>query len=94
MAHIAGYLHAAAGAAAAAAVPATAHNDAAAAQPPMFLCEGRATTARQASRRVSALAATLVQRLGMQVRHRRWVEERWWCCFGSLPGCHIQSHAL
>ncbi|PRW57638.1 2-succinylbenzoate-- chloroplastic peroxisomal [Chlorella sorokiniana] len=69
MAHIAGYLHAAAGAAATAADAgasnATANHDAAT-EPPMFLCEGRAATARQASARVSALAAALVQRLDMQ----------------------------
>lgn len=69
VAHIAGYLHAAAAAAATdggssgtalAASPST--------DPPLFLCEGRATTAAQASSRVTALAAALTQRLGMQVR--------------------------
>lgn len=78
MAHIAGYLHAAAAAAATAAAGATTspHHTAAAAEPPMFLCEGRATTALQASARVSALATALVQRLGMQVWDMRSVRRR------------------
>lgn len=89
MAHIAGYLHAAAGAAAATPDDAGAGGSApdhAAAQPPMFLCDGRATTARQASARVSALAAALVQRLGMQVwrRCRGGCGLAWCCCCNAL----------
>ena len=56
MAHIAGYLHAAA----AAAPPCGGA--------PLFVCEGRATSAQEASRRVASLAAGLSQLLGMQVR--------------------------
>lgn len=63
MAHIAGYLHAAAAAAATDASSTPASDG-----PPLFLCEGRATSARQASARVAALATALTQRLGMQVR--------------------------
>lgn len=59
-AHITGYLHAAAAATAGGAGPA----------PPLFICEGRATSAADVSRRVAALAAALTQRLGMQVRLR------------------------
>lgn len=59
-AHITGYLHAAAVATAGSAGPA----------PPLFICEGRTTTAADASRRVGVLAAALTQRLGMQVRLR------------------------
>ncbi|KAL4430592.1 hypothetical protein ABPG77_005832 [Micractinium sp. CCAP 211/92] len=59
-AHITGYLHAAAAATAGSAGPA----------PPLFICEGRTTTAADASRRVGALAAALTQRLGMQAGDR------------------------
>ena len=71
MAHIAGYLHASAAAAAGSgATPASAAADPDA---PLFLCEGRATSAARASARVSALAAALTQRLGMQVGRPRWL---------------------
>lgn len=89
MANIAGYLHAAAAAAAT-----SPHHTAAGAEPPMFLCEGRATTARQASARVSALAAALVQRLGMQVRRRRRAGVRRSCVWRRALGAAPSALAL
>ncbi|KAL4436917.1 hypothetical protein ABPG75_004056 [Micractinium tetrahymenae] len=59
-AHITGYLHAAAAATASSNGPA----------PPLFLCDGRATSAANALRRVAALAAALTQRLGLQAGDR------------------------
>ena len=61
MAHIAGYLHAAA---AAAAAPDGGPSSAGA---PLFLCDGRAASAVDASMRVASLAAGLTRQLGMQV---------------------------
>ena len=60
-AHITSYLHAAAAAADDCGTPS------AAPAAPLFLCDGRATSAPQASRRVAALATGMAQRLGMQV---------------------------
>lgn len=58
MAHIAGYVHAAAAATAGGGGDES---------PPLLLCQGRATSAADASRRVAALAGSLTQRMGMQV---------------------------
>lgn len=76
MAHIAGYLYAGAAA-----------SDSGSG--PLFLCEGRATSALEASSRVAALAAGLTQLLGMQVRAGSGRVLR---PAGGLPSIALQQH--